>query len=288
MKLLKNPFIGEGLETCFSHIPVLRSYVYYVLCIALATFFWWPRGPLADVLRTGQPPQTFTVTAITVFVCLLFLNARYGSEDYARPDSTKVHDIVTLTPVRVSTIVVGKLVTAVLHILFLLALAMPILIATRAVSGRSFGALGVSLLVVGSSVLAFRMLGFLFFVVFDTRSTLRSVILLTSVLVLVLGPLAFFPAATPISALMSADSQTAALFGSPIPYYLISVIINLLAVAAFSVASISWLRFVRRQHLKRAAAVAQQVATPAPSPSSGENEAGNEGSGGIGSGGSQS
>jgi hypothetical protein len=250
MKIMKNPFILESLESSFSNPPLLRSYAYYVAILSAITFFWWPRGPLADALRTGHAPQTFTVAAITFLLCLLFVSSRCGLEDFANPESTKVRDIVTLTPVRISSLVLGKLAAGVIHTLVLLLLAMPILIATRAVSGFGFPEMWAAVAAAGASAVALRSLGFLFFVVIDARPTVRSMVLFFVGLTFVLSPLGFFPAASPVSVMLP-EPAGAGVFGATIPAYAISAIISVLAAGIFSAASIVWLRFMRRRHASR-------------------------------------
>lgn len=251
MKILKNPFLAEGLESTFSHPPILRSLFYSLIAIAGATFFWWPRGPLADALRTGQPPQTFMVTSITMLLCLIFVSGRSGLEDFAAPDSTRILDVVKLTPVRISSIVLGKLAVSVIHTVFFLFLVLPVLVATRAVSGRGFQELWAVAAAAGASALCYRSLGLLFYVTLEQRPTARRFGLLGVAIGLLLIPLAFFPASTPLLTMVDPRADVR-IFGAAVPAYALSAIISLLAVGIFSAAAIVWLRFVRRRHSSRA------------------------------------
>jgi hypothetical protein len=257
MKMLRNPFASESLDASLSRPLILRSYLYYLILMTVLIFFWWPRNPFAAYLQAGEIPQTFFVAAIGLFASVVYLSMRFGAEDYVGEDSTKIHDLITLTPVSVATMVMGKLGAGILHTLFLLILGVPFLIVSRLASGLSYEVLWKTLLIVGSSALAYRTFSFLLFSIVESRAVLKDILLLAAAFISIIGGLTVVPPASPITAIMTLDAggqatDRFAFFGTSIPLYMVSVIISLLAVPVFSAAAFVWLRIVRRRHAARA------------------------------------
>jgi hypothetical protein len=254
----RNPFIGEGIRAAFSHPPMLRTYSLFLLAMTCLTAFMWPWSPLVSYMSPREPPLIFTVAALGFFFCLIFINARFGAGDYEPVHSTKVRDFVNLTPVPVSTVVAGKLVVGVLHILFLLVLGLPFLLFTREAGGKSMGELAGVVLVAGTASLAFRCYAFALFVMLGDRKGFRQAVLIVSATPMLLV-IPFFPAASPVAAiyfLAAANPPRHAapvILGVPMPFFLISIIISLCAACVFYGLSVAWLRLVRRNHAAAAA-----------------------------------
>ncbi len=251
MKLFRNPFIGEGLSACFSHPLVLRTYTYYLAVAASFTFFWWPRNPLATYLQSGVGPQTFMVASLGLFISLVYLNIRYGTDDYIPEGAMSVKDFVTRTPVPIARLIAGKTVAGALHALFLLLLGLPFLLVSRNVSGAPPAAVARFLLVMGCSSLAYRSFGFLMLALMGAHSVLKQVFLLCGTFVLMTVVMTFFPQGSALSAILDLEAgvpKTAPvpLIGT-IPDYLISVMMSLIAAVVLSAASFVWLRHVRWQ-----------------------------------------
>jgi hypothetical protein len=236
-----NPFVKEGLQVYFSHATILRTYVVLLAVLGALLFFWWPRGPLAASLFPGAAPRTFTAVAMGWLAVLAWLSARYGAEDYSSGSFIPLREYVTLTPVAIGTVVAGKLAFATLHTLFLLALGAPFVLASLAVSAVPMPDAARAFLVVGAAAVACRMLGSFLLVALGERSLVRDLAMLAIACVAVPASLALFPAANPVSAILSlggaVDSTEAVrLLGATLPFYLFSVIINLLAAIACAAA----------------------------------------------------
>jgi hypothetical protein len=254
MKRFGDPFLSEDLSASFTRVPALRAYAVFAAVMGCVIMVWWPRGPLASYLRTGVVPDTFVAAAIGLLGCAVYMGMRFGAEDFAEEGASKVHDFVTLTPVPVSSVVASKMVAAVLHTLFLLALGLPFLIIGSSVNGTRTAVILKVLLVAGSSTLAFRAFAFLGFVLFEPRRMLKDgVILVTAAIVLAVTTSAI-PALSPISAILSLDAASGYVelsvppLAASIPFYLVSVIISAFAVVVFLVSAGLWLRSVRRKH----------------------------------------
>lgn len=235
MKIARNPFLDEGARTFFSQAAILRTYLVVVGLAGLAFLVWWPRESLVAALRAGGSPDTFAATAIGLYIALAYFGARYGSEVYAPDTVRRIQDYVTLTPVPVRSIALGKVGFAFLHTLFLLALGTPLLLASMAVSGLGARALLEALLVIGAATLAVRVYGFLLVVLLDAHRALRDAALVVGIAAFFGLSIGLYPAANPIIALVSVStrgvSPGSALpfpFGS-VPYFWFSALLDLLA-----------------------------------------------------------
>jgi hypothetical protein len=257
VKLFGNPFIAQDLSSAYTRPQALRSYLAVIAAMSGVLMIWWPRSPLASYLRSGMTPDTFFAAAIGLLGCMTYVSVRFGAEDFAEENSSQIHDFVTLTPVPVSSVVAGKLVTAVLHTLFLLVLGLPFLVIGSSVNGTSIAVIGRAALVMGFYALAFRMYAFLAFVLFEPRKVFKDAVLILSALVSLIVTTSAFPPLSPISAILSLNPDNAyptvllPLLGTPFPFHAVSVIINALLTAVFSISSGVWLRAVRRAHAGR-------------------------------------
>jgi hypothetical protein len=236
-----NPFVKEGVQVYFSQATILRTYVVLLAVLGALLFFWWPRGPVAASLFPHAAPGTFTAVALGWLALLVWLSARYGAEDYSSGSFTRLNEYVRYTPVAIGTVVAGKLAFAALHTLFLLALGAPFVLASLAVSAVPTVNAARAFLVVGAAAAACRMLGSFLLVALGERSLVRDIAMLAAALAAISASLALFPAANPVSAILSlggtADSPAEVrLLGATLPFYLFSVIMNLLAAIACAAA----------------------------------------------------
>jgi hypothetical protein len=235
MKMARNPFLDEGARIYFSQAAILRTYLVLVGLVGLAFLVWWPRHSFVAALRTGSAPDAFAATAIGLYIALVYLGARYASESYTPDTVRRIQDYVTLTPVPVRSIALGKVGFAFLHTLFLLLLGAPLLLASLAVSGLDARALLEAVLVIGAATLAVRMYGFLLVVLLDAHRGLRDAALGVGIVAFFALSIGLYPAANPIIALVNIStrgmSPGAALpspFGS-VPYFWFSTLLDLLA-----------------------------------------------------------
>ena len=169
--------IRDGMHVYLTDSRTLRACLYLAAALALVLLLVWPRGPLEVALRAGQAPDTFTVVAICFLVSALYLGARFGAEDYSRDPSVQLRELVTLTPVPILSLVVGRFVFGVLHTLLLLLLGAPFLVAAMAVGGAGVPQLLQALAMIGLASLSARMAGFLALAVAGARRPLRDIVL---------------------------------------------------------------------------------------------------------------
>jgi hypothetical protein len=229
-----SPFLDEGVRNYFAERAILRSYLALVGVVGVALLLWWPRISLDAVARTGSFPGTFSSVCIGLYLCLTYLGARYGSEGFSPEAQVKLREYALLTPVPLVSIVAGKALFALLHTLFLLALGAPFLLASLAVSGGGLSLILPALLVIGAATFAVRMYGLLTLVLLE-RQVARDVSLALGIILFLVVSALTVPATNPIAALLSIlprDEAAAAPISFPfgsIPFFLICVIMNLLA-----------------------------------------------------------
>jgi hypothetical protein len=260
MRLGGNPFVDEGLRAYFGAPRILVTYLLLPCGLGILLLAVWPRATFEAALRAAQLADTFTAVGVGFLLLLLYLSLRYGSEDYSPQTLLRIREYVTLTPVRVSSVVTGKVSFGLAHTLFLLALGAPLLLASLAVAGVDAAQALLSLAVIGSAGLAARMLGLLVLCGIGGGSLTRDLILLPGMACWQIVSLLFIPAASPISALLElapraagdAAPRVVGPFSSPVFCTLVH-----LAAACLLVAAVA---FVLRGHRRRgAAAVAAQT-----------------------------
>jgi hypothetical protein len=132
---------------------------------ALVAFFlvlMWPKGSLYDYLREQGPPLTFLFTFEVTLIMLSYLNLRWGGGELFRGNEafTLLDKRFTSLEEETGFFFYG-LVGFLLHVLLLLSLCLPLLIASAAVSGESISVFAMALAVLFGSALICRLGGFL-------------------------------------------------------------------------------------------------------------------------------
>ena len=254
MRVAANPFVDEGIRISFSRGKILRAYFLMAAVLSVVLFFWWPAGSFVLDLPAGGGPRTFPSVAIGLCICCAYIGARCGAEDYSPQKRAHLREYVALTPVSLFVLVVGKAAFALLHTLFLLALGAPFVLASLAVSGTAADrALG-AFLVIGAFSFAFRMYGLLLLALIGARRLLRDMALLASGVLFLVITLTLTPVVNPVSALSGLSTAgplpAARFLRVSIPFFLVSVIIDLLAALAFAAGTLASLRAARRRETR--------------------------------------
>jgi len=246
-----NPFIREGIRMSFSQGAMLRSYLTMAALLAVVCFFSWPLGSIALDAGSAGIPGTFSAVMVGLLACCAWISARSGAEGYSPETLAGLGEYATLTPVSLAALVAGKAAFGLLHTIFLLALGVPFMIASLAVSGVDPSRAGEALLVAGAFSFASRMLGLLLRALLGARTFLvNSLLFACGGLFLVVTILAA-PALNPITALLrlaaaaSGQAGIAAIPGAPVPFFAISVILDLLAAILFAAGAYAALAVTR-------------------------------------------
>ena len=201
-----NPFLEEGMRIYFSHRGILRTCLFIPCGLAVVLLVVWPRGSLESILRTGPFINAFSVIALAFLALLLYLGLRYGSEDFSPDTLVQLREFVTMTPVSLLSVVLGKAGFFTLHTLFLLLLGAPFLLAPMAVGGVTLPKAFAAFAILGTASLAARMFGLLVLALVGTRRLWRDIILLTGVLICAVTVLVAVPSLSPIRALLGLSS----------------------------------------------------------------------------------
>jgi hypothetical protein len=210
-----NPFVVEGMRLYLSERGILRTYLFIPGALGLALIAMWPRSTIEAALRAGVAADTFTVVAVCFLLFLLYLGARYGAEDFTADSGAEIREYVTLTPVRLLSVVGGRATFAVLHTFLLLLLGAPFLAAAMAVGGAGFPQALSTLAVIGAASLAARMCGLFFLALVGGRRPLRDLLLIPVLAASLVVTFFLAPASNPFHALAfllkDADGPSAAL-----------------------------------------------------------------------------
>jgi hypothetical protein len=245
-----NPLLEEGMRTYFAHRGILRSYLLIPCGLAVVMMAAWPRSSLETILRSGPSTDAFSVIALAFLALMLYLGARYGAEDFSPDTLVQLREYVTMTPVSLLSVVLGKAAFFILHTLFLLLLGVPFLLAPMAVGGFTLPTAFAVLAVVGTASLAARMFGFLVLALIGSRLLLRDVIILAGILLFIVAADTLVPAVSSIRALLrlsAAPAPGAPLLGSALSPAGACSLFNIAAALLCSAAAFLALRVSRRR-----------------------------------------
>lgn len=232
--------IREGIRTYLSDQLILRTCMYLAAALGVALLVVWPRGSLEAALRSGAGTDSFTVVAICFLVCMLFLEARFGAQDFSADPAVHLQEHVRLTPVPLARLVGGRAGFAFLHTLLLLLLGAPFLAAAMAVGGAGLPHLFRSLAVIGAAGMAARSWGLLSLCVLGTRRPLREMMLYPVLVTMLIVTFLAAPSASPFHALNEVLNITGGF-----PGWLLCTAASLGAAVAFCGFSILALAVVR-------------------------------------------
>ncbi|HVO37723.1 MAG TPA: hypothetical protein VMV03_01730 [Spirochaetia bacterium] len=232
--------VREGVRTYLSDRLVLRTCLYLAAALGAAVLAAWPRASLEAIIRTGASSDTFTVVAMAFLVCLLFLGARFGAQDFSPDPAVQLPEHVRLTAVSLLGLVGGRASFAVLHTILLLLLGAPFLAAAAAVGGAGLTHVARALAILGAAGLAGRAIGLLSNCIMGARRPLRDIALYLFLVAVLIATFLVATAASPFYGLYALLEPS-----EGFPEWLVCVAANLLLAAAFWGLSILALAVVR-------------------------------------------
>jgi hypothetical protein len=230
----------EGVRTYLSDRLILRTCLYFAAALGAALLAAWPRASLEAMIRTGASSDTFTVVAMAFLVCLLFLGARFGAQDFSPDPAVQLPEHVRLTDVSVLRLVGGRASFAILHTALLLLLGAPFLAAAAAVGGAGLPHVARALAVIGAAGLAGRAIGLLAHCVIGVRRPLRDVALYVFLIAILIATFLAATSASPFYGLYALLEPS-----EGFPEWLVCASGNFLMAAAFWGLSILALAVVR-------------------------------------------
>ena len=234
MHVVANPIVRHGVQLYFLDKAPLTVALQYLMALAAVLFIIWPKS---QYLRVGSPPLTFSILAIVATLIVAYLSFTFGT-DRVSDDATPFSRSWLLgLNIGLRTAIGGFTLLTLIHTLFLVALAFPLLVAAAHVSGMSAQSFGRALLLMVTCSLAYRWMGLLTLCVWERQEFARYVVARASFVVLVLASAFFFPPLNPLLGFISMSfgdelGQVITLLGHQVPYATVSLIIHLLLLLA--------------------------------------------------------
>lgn len=207
MSWLNNPVIEEGLQVYLTNKRVRRIYSYYFIFLALVLLIVWPKQPFQYFLKFNRYPQSFHITSICILISLCFLNIQFGSDSYTRDLFHSISDWLTLTPLTVLRLLLGKLTLSLIHCIFLLIFSLPFFIIPMSLSGVFLKELLMSILIILFCSMTCRIMGLLCLVSFRNHPFIHGTSLLLFLVILLFPTISLFPSVNPILALLRVKAE---------------------------------------------------------------------------------
>jgi hypothetical protein len=225
-----NPVLRQGIRTYFlAKAPVTAAF-HYLLALCTILFVIWPKS---QFLRLGSPPLTFNILAIVATLVVAYLSFGYGANSLAPEADQHWRAWLVGQHLRPGRVLLGLGWLTLAHSLFLLALALPLLLAAAHVSGLTMQGLARALLLMLTCTLAYRWIGILTLCCCEQQEFLRYVVARGAFVLLVLGSAFFLPPVNPLLGLISLTfgdelGQVVTVFGQQLSFAVVSLIIHLL------------------------------------------------------------
>jgi hypothetical protein len=228
--LMSNPVLRQGMQSYFRSKVPLTAALHYVLALASVLFVIWPKS---QYLRIGSPPLTFSIVAIVATLIMAYQSFGYGAGKLGGEPPLSARPRASASDAPPQGAVFGLTILTIVHTLFFVLLAFPLLIAAAHVSGITVGNFGIALLLIITCILAYRWLGILALCLWEGQEFMRYVVARVAFVVFVLGSAFFLPPLNPLLGLISMTfgeelGQTVLLIGHELSYAVVSLIIHLL------------------------------------------------------------
>lgn len=233
-RLTGNPVLRQGVRIYFLSKAPLTAALHYLLALGAILFVIWPKS---QFLRVGSPPLTFNIVAIVATLVMAYLSFGYGASSLMDEPDQPMRAWLVAQRLRLGTVLGGLTWLTLLHTLFLLVLALPLLQAASHVSGLPPQSFATALLLMLVCALAYRWMGILTLCLWEKQEFIRYVVVRAAFVLLVLGSAFFLPALNPLMGLISMTfgdelGQIVTLFGQELSYAAVSLIIHLLLLMA--------------------------------------------------------
>jgi hypothetical protein len=208
----------------------LTSALHYLLALATVLFVIWPKS---QYLRVGSPPLTFSIEAIVATLIVAYFSFSYGAGKFG-DDTAPISPTALLGPsLSRRGAVVGLTVLTLLHTLFFVVLALPLLIAAARVSGVSTPNFARALSIMVLCTLTYRWIGILTLCVWERQDFMRYLVARAAFVAFLLGSAFFLPSINPLLGLISMSfgeelGQVVWIFGRELSYADMTLIIHLL------------------------------------------------------------
>ncbi len=137
-----NPLVVEVL----AGIPrPSRAQLEYLALLGMQAFVvivWWPRESVMQMLESQSGPDTLAAVVMAVGVTTAYYALRTGAGELLLPGQHGLRDWALATPLGLSRIVSGFVLSQLVHIVYLLTLSAPLVLTAFTLSGGEWDALG--------------------------------------------------------------------------------------------------------------------------------------------------
>lgn len=130
-----NPIVEEAAQTYIHRREYGVLHSAYVGALAAVTVLAWPSQSLMEYFRSGSVPAVFEVVTIVELLALSVIGLVVGQDRLAAADVIRYTEWLERTRLPVSTLVSGKLVSALLHTVALVALGTPFVVIAAGPAG---------------------------------------------------------------------------------------------------------------------------------------------------------
>ncbi len=229
-----NPILRDGISTYFLSKASVTAALHYLLALSTVLFVIWPKS---QYLRIGSPPLTFSILAIVATLIMAYFSFSYGAAGPVQEPDQPLRAWLIEQHLPPRRAVSGLTLLAVIHTVFLLLLALPLLFAASHVSGVSAQGFGRALALILVCTLAYRWLGMLMLCLWDRQEFLRYVVARVAFVLFVIGSAFFLPPLNPLLGLISMSfgdelGQIVTIHGWLVPYADVALTIHLLILLA--------------------------------------------------------
>lgn len=202
--------------------------------LALFVVLIWPKGEIFEYLRDQSTPFAFLCTFVCVLLMISYLNLRWGGGEFFKED-----DFYLLSSERFKSFEEERnfftygLIGFLLHVCLLILLALPLLIASSAVSGIGIQAFAKATSVLFGSALLCRMFGFMIYLLCRYNWIAFNVVRLFFILFFFVSAV-FAPFANPIAMIYFLHKHEQILAHYPLNAYLLHMIVVAVTILLLS------------------------------------------------------
>jgi len=208
------PILEESFHVYLQTRAYRRLHVFYILGLATVTVLVWPSRGFMDFFSTESVPSAFQVVLILQLLALSAVATYSGMDRVASEEIIRYSEWIGRTPVRLRTLMIGKLTAGSLHTLLLIVLGLPFLVIAAGPAGIPLRALVSGVLVMALVVTLCRTVGMIISVVGEEHDVIRIVGSWVFLALLYLGTIQVLQPLNPIIAVSRQQNELSPLVGT--------------------------------------------------------------------------
>lgn len=217
-----NPVIEESINLQFKTHQFRVLHGIYIGIVALVTVTLWPSRGFMEFFSTQTVPAAFEVVAIFQLIVLSGISISVGLDRLAGSEIIRYSEWLERTRLPVRTLLIGKLVSAVIHTVVLIAIGSPFLFISAGPAGIPVRAVLSAQWIMLLVALFCRMVGLFISLVGESREVVRIIGSWVFLALLYLGTIQVFQPLNPIIAVVRQQNEASPLVSTvdPVPFSL--------------------------------------------------------------------